>query len=445
MEFRDRIRQYISSNRLLQENDRVLVGVSGGADSVALLLVLKDLGYDCFAVHCNFHLRGEESERDRLFVQNLCYSLKVHLTVKDYDTLQYAAVHGCSIEMAARELRYADFEILRKEYSCRATAVAHHRDDSDETVLINLIRGTGIRGLRGIQPLNGNVIRPLLCVSKNEIVEWLEQQGQNYVTDSTNLQCDYTRNRIRLQLLPLMRQINPDVDDAIFRTSQRISQAFMLYRQAVDAEIDRCLTSVGNGVFRIDTASLCESASPQSVLFEILSRYGFNEYQITLIAGSLDCETGTLFESSDAVLIKDRGCFLLKPDTCRGNRFEIAFRVSDSETVSLPDGRFLVVGTAAAGTPIEKNPSVALLDAGRLADKLTIRLWRQGDSFVPFGMKGQKLLSDFMTDCKMSRFDKESQLVVCSGEDIVWVVGRRIDNRYRIDGHTSQIVRLSLK
>ena len=201
MQFTDKVKEFISSNALLKDGAHVIVGLSGGADSTALLMVLLRLGYRCTAVHCNFHLRGAESDRDQQFVTDLCKKLGVELKVCSYDTQSYARQNGISIEMAARELRYADFERIMNDTGADAVCIAHHRDDSVETVLLNLIRGTGIKGLTGIKPRNGHIIRPLLCVSRQEIEDWLHKEDQPYITDSTNLETDYTRN-LRSRLNP---------------------------------------------------------------------------------------------------------------------------------------------------------------------------------------------------------------------------------------------------
>ena len=198
--FVNRIKDFISSNALLNDGSHVIVGVSGGADSTVLLRILLELGYPCTAVHCNFHLRGAESDRDQKFVEELCRNLDVELVICDYDTVSYAKQKGISIEMAARELRYADFERIMQERGASAICIAHHRDDSVETLLLNLIRGTGLRGLTGIKPKNGHIVRPLLCVSRQDIEEYLKDTDQQYITDSTNLETDYTRNKIRLDL-----------------------------------------------------------------------------------------------------------------------------------------------------------------------------------------------------------------------------------------------------
>ena len=232
-----KVENYIARHRLLTPGAKVLVALSGGADSVALLIALMKLGYRCEAVHCNFHLRGAESDRDEHFVQELCDSKGIRLNVTHFDTTAYAKENGISIEMAARELRYKLFEELRASSGAEAIAVAHHRDDSAETMLLNLIRGTGIKGLRGIRPKNGYIVRPLLCVGRTDILEYLKWRGEEYVTDSSNLTCDYTRNKIRLELIPLMAQINPSILETLAATASRVGECETIYSKAIEEAI----------------------------------------------------------------------------------------------------------------------------------------------------------------------------------------------------------------
>ena len=222
MKLASRIEAYIAREKLLVPGSRVVVGLSGGADSVALLAILARLGYDCVACHCNFMLRGEESVRDRNHAQRIARELHATFVETTFDTTAYAQAQGISIEMAARELRYAWFEQMRIEHQAQAIAVAHHRDDNTETVLLNLTRGTGLAGLTGMSPRNGHIVRPLLCASRDEIVEYLAHEQLDYVTDSTNLSNDYTRNKIRNEIIPLMSGINPSVLESIAATAQRI-------------------------------------------------------------------------------------------------------------------------------------------------------------------------------------------------------------------------------
>ena len=440
--FTDWIRDYIHTNGLLEDGAHVIVGLSGGADSTALLLVLLRLGYKCTAVHCNFHLRDKESDRDQAFVTDLCKKLGVQLTVCSYDTLSYARQKGISIEMAARELRYADFERIKNEIGASAVCIAHHRDDSVETVLINLIRGTGIKGLTGIKPRNGNIIRPLLCVSRQEIEDWLQSQNQPFITDSTNLETDYTRNKIRLQLLPLMRAINPDADSAVTETAEHLQQAYSVYRNAMDQAEADIIKTADNG-FSIDIQKLMELPSAGAFLFEVLSPLGFNSTQIDAIAASAQAQPGLKFNSPTHLLVKDRQTFTVQPLIL--GLEPITVTPQPGTTITLPDGRSLTITTAPAGTPISKNPDIATFDMDLLSKGvLTIRPWAPGDRFIPFGMRGSKLVSDFLTDIKLSSAQRPNQLVVTFNNDIIWVLGQRTDNRYRVTKQTTSQLVLSI-
>ena len=440
--FINRIKDFILSNNLLAPGAKVVAGVSGGADSTALLLILLRLGYRVHAVHCNFHLRGSESNRDQQFVTDLCKRFGVELEICQYNTQQYASDHGISIEMAARELRYADFERIMHKCGASAICIAHHRDDSVETVLLNLIRGTGIKGLTGIKPRNGHIIRPLLCVSRQNIENWLNEIGQPYVTDSTNLETHYTRNKIRNQLLPLMRSINPDADNAINDTARHLQQTYAIYSKAIEKAINRIVT-ISDSITTISIPELNKEADVGAVLFEILTPMGFNSTQIEDVVTSLNSQPGTRFFSATHQLIKERDSLTVSP--IASSTFKpMTLDLKPDTTSALPDGCILNIATAHAGTPISKLQSTATFDADLIKGPVTIRPWQEGDWFIPFGMKGRKLVSDYLTDCKVSAFDRQKQLVATCGNDIIWVMGRRSDNRYRVTDKTTTQLILSL-
>lgn len=440
MQFTEKIKKFISSNGLLEDGAHVIVGLSGGADSTALLLVLLRLGYKCTAVHCNFHLRGPESDRDQEFVTELCRDLGVELTVCDYDTKKYASRCGISIEMAARDLRYADFERIMKQSGAIAVCIAHHRDDSVETVLLNLMRGTGIKGLTGIKPRNGSIIRPLLCVSRQDIENWLSDIGQTYVTDSTNLETDYTRNKIRLQLLPIMRSINPDVDNAISETAAHLQQAYTIYSQAIKEAESRIVSKDGS---LISIPMLRQSKALGVILFNILSPLGFNSIQINDIENAMGSQTGTRFFSATHQVIKDRDAFMISPIGSPAI-YPSTITLKPGTTATLPDGRMVIINTADAGTPISASPDTATFDAALLkGGSVTVRRWQKGDWFIPFGMKGRKLISDYLTDCKINAAQRDRQLVMTFNDNIIWLIGLRTDNRYRVTAKTG--LQLTLK
>ena len=413
--------RYIAQKHLLNPGDRVIVALSGGADSVTLLCVLQALGYRCEAAHCNFHLRGAESDRDEAFVRDLCHERNVNLHLTHFDTQEEATRRHISIEMAARDLRYRWFEGIRRESEAHAIAVAHHSDDSLETFLINLLRGTGINGLQGIKPRNGYIIRPLLCANRQEITDYLTDIGQSFVTDSTNLEDEYLRNKIRLHLLPLMQQINPAAKENILKTAAHLTDASLLYRQAVDEGRRRILR---NGGQAIDICSLLQEPAPSTLLFEILHPLGFNESQTDAICRSLtDGQPGKRFETGDWQVVRDRECLLIE------RREETAPPCLDMQTTDYTPG-----------FDIPRDRHTACLDADKLEYPLTLRLWQKGDTFVPFGMTGRKKVSDYLTDRKVPLSRKERQWVLCSGNDIAWLVGERSDNRFRIDSSTRRVI-----
>ena len=294
-----KIAEYIAQHQLLQPSDRVIVALSGGADSVCLLRILMQLGYECIAAHCNFALRGEESDRDEAFVSELCAQLSVGLKTIRFDTTAYAAAHKLSVEMAARELRYQWFEELRQACRAQAVAVAHHRDDAIETCLLNLLRGTGIQGLTGIAARNGHIVRPLLGVDRHEICDWLQGLGQRYVTDSTNLENDYTRNKIRNRLLPLLEEINPQFRQIMGTNMENFAATARLYRQALE-QAKATVVLPGEGCQWIDLQAVREFAEPKTLLFDLLQAYGFHPAEIGKI---LQGTTGNRYRGRNGELV----------------------------------------------------------------------------------------------------------------------------------------------
>lgn len=421
-----RVSGYIERERLFSPKDKVLVALSGGADSVALLRVLSSLGYTCAAAHCNFRLRGEESARDEEFVKRLCEKFNVPLYTVRFDTFAYARERKISVEMAARELRYNWFEELRKQHAFSVVAVAHQLDDSVETVLLNLIRGTGINGLLGIRPKNKAIARPLLCLTREEILDYLKSIRQDFVTDSSNLTDAYTRNKIRLGILPLMQEINPSVKKSIAAAAGYLNGVNKICESYMRGARERVLTPEG-----ISMASLLEETSPEAVLFEILYPLGFNASQIEAIYKSMSGQSGKVFISSDGWRVnKDREFLLIgKPGKDADTP---PFRLTEEETDYTP------------GFYISKEKNTACFDSGKLQKPLLVRKWRKGDTFVPFGMKGKKLVSDYMTDRKFPAERKENQWLLLSNDRVAWVIGERTDERFRVDEQTKRITIFTL-
>ena len=430
---KNKVADFIAKHSLLSHDGLHLVALSGGADSVALLLILQQLDYRIETVHCNFHLRGEESDRDEDFVKSLCKQHNIPLHLIHFDTEEYASVHQVSIEMSARELRYQYFEQLRRDIGAEKICVAHHRDDAVETLLMNLMRGAGIHGLTGIHPKNGAVVRPMLGVSRQEIEDYLRQRDQSYVIDSTNLEPDVLRNRVRLQLLPLIEEIYPGSTDNIARSVYYLSEAEKVYN-AYFCTQDSLSSLI------ISRSSLSSSPSPLCSLHESLSPLGFNRTQIEQILASLQGESGRVFTSPTHTLVIDRQSIIVEP-----------VREPMKPLVIPEPGVYCLDGTAkvrveqiSTGTRVSRDPQVATLDASQIHFPLTLRPVQEGDRFQPFGMKGQKLVSDFLTDQKQNILEKRRQLVLTDvSGTILWLVGLRIADPYRITESTNSILQIT--
>lgn len=558
-----RIRAYIEQYQLLPAapslpdscSDRpVIVALSGGPDSVALADILVRLGYPVVALHCNFHLRGDESDRDETFARTFArQTLGIPFYKVDFDTAAYATRRHLSIEMAARHLRYAWFEEMRRTLDARAIAVAHHRDDSVETLLMNLLRGSGIRGLCGIRPRNGYVVRPLLAVSREEIMEWLAVHDLPYVTDSTNLSDAYTRNFIRHRVLPLLEEINPAARVTLARSAAHLASVEPIYNSVIEQAGWRVMA----GPCRLSIHELFAFPSPETVLYELLQPYGFTRTVASEVFRALRQISGKQFFSPTYRLIKDRDCLLLEPlhpvsepdqawmaEPAKKDRREntpwqeaiiypsvrISVPSSSSATASVPpvmepscapssaslppsvklshtspsapsapvpppgapfavpadtrraaarppkdaipgfpaapraEERYLINEkspglawpfclscrkiTLAEGEttflsgkyPFRHDPGTAYFDYDKLRFPLCLRRWRTGDRFVPFGMTGRKKVSDYFTDRKFSRLQKENAWLLCSGEEIIWIVGERTDNRFRVREETKNML-----
>lgn len=421
-----------------------LIALSGGADSVCLLMVMKRLGYTIEAIHCNFHLRGEESDRDEEFCKQLCEREQIPFHTVHFDTKTYAEVHKVSIEMAARELRYNYFEQLRKAIDAEAILVAHHMNDSVETLLMNLIRGTGIHGLQGIKPRNGNIIRPLLCVSRKEIQEWLEEIGQDYVTDSTNLEDDVTRNKLRLNIIPLLEEINPAASENIAKTALRMVEAGKVFDSSINSLIEGVTyRSTGNWM-TIDKEKLQSASSKEYVLHTILSPYHFSPAQTEEISLSDYSQSGKSWESSTHQLVVDRKALLLRKKNENEHR---PFRIPETGTYVISETKDKTERISIKEVVVDdvfkisKERDTVTLDADKVRFPLTVRRVENGDRFIPFGMKGSKLVSDYLTDRKKNVFEKQEQLVLLDADDnILWLVGERPDARCCITKNTIKAI-----
>lgn len=424
-----------------------LVALSGGADSVALLRAMMMLGYRVEAVHCNFHLRGEESDRDEMFCKNLCGALGVELHLAHFDTRAYADLHGVSIEMAARTLRYDYFFKLLDDLHLDYVCVAHHRDDSVETVLLNMMRGTGLDGLKGIARRNGKVVRPLLNVNRRELENFLESLNQDYITDSTNLIDDVQRNKIRLNVIPELLNVNPSAIDNIQKMTSHINDALEIVEAFVDAAQQRIVTFRGDEM-RLSIPLLHSEPGAETVLWYILKDKNFSSSQVEKIYSFISCDdvkSGREWTSPTHSLLIDRNAIVVQP---KKDDAPLLMKIPETGIYAINDEHklsFKVVDRE-PDFCIPKDARFACLDADKVKFPLVVRTLNDGNWFIPFGMTGRKLVSDFLTDRKFSLFAKRRQLVAeDSSGNIVWLIGLRPDNRFRINDTTRRLLIIELK
>ena len=429
-----------------------IVALSGGADSVALLLGLLHLKQPLVAAHCNFHLRGEESDADEAFVRQLCEERGVKLYVEHFDTEVYAKQHRISIEMAARELRYDYFEKLRQQLGAATIAVAHHRDDNVETLLLNLVRGSGLKGLCAMQPQNGFIVRPMLNIPRTEIEAFLKEAQQPFRTDSTNTDTAYKRNKIRHELLPLLRELNPSIDRTLAETITRLNEAQSLLPSASSSSpssprplrsLPRSLRSDSIAApalpLRLPLASLQSSSAPQTLIFNFLSPYGFTPSQCRTIAQECSERVGAMYESAEYLCVRDREALIVAPRPPRIAHFELPIEEGE---LTLPNGATLRLHRYARAelTEIPKSPNIACLDLAQITLPLFVRTPQEGDRFAPFGMKGTQLISDYLTNRKRNRLEKLASLLLCDAQGPLWLINERPDRRVAITETTEDVL-----
>lgn len=434
--FEEKTLRYIHRHMPAVANGKILTAVSGGADSIALLRVLAALGCNCIAAHCNFHLRGDEADRDEAFVRKLCHDLDIELRCTDFDIEAYKKSHGVSTEMACRELRYDWFERQRAALGCSVIAVAHHRDDNIETFFLNLVRGSGITGLAGIKPCNGKIVRPLLGSSRDEIINYLKTLGQDYVTDSTNLENDYARNKIRNVMLPEISRLFPSAMAGIELTLDNLQGDYAVWSGAVEAFKHDAVEACGHGQIKINRRKLAASADPATLLNALLSRYGFNGEQTKAIASA--SRVGAVFESKEYIAEVGRNeISVFSPESFSNAD---TYNLSEAGKIEKEKGILIEIVDNSPEFEFDRSGKTAYFDADATGDRLTVRHWRQGDRFRPFGMKGTKKLSDYFNDRKFSLMQKLSTPIVEMQGRIVWIAGERAADDFRVTPSSRRIL-----
>jgi tRNA(Ile)-lysidine synthase len=435
----DRFLSFIGENNLFNPDEKVLLAVSGGKDSVLMTHLFNEAGFKFGIAHCNFQLRGDESREDASFTSQLALKLGVPYFNISFDTAQYAKEHQLSIQMAARELRYNWFEEVRSEGGYNYIALAHHQSDTTETVLLNLVRGTGIAGLHGILPKRDRLIRPLLFLKRDEIDTIVESNNLPYREDSSNSSNKYARNKIRIDVIPALKEINPLLEDTFEKNGKRFQELEDFLNQQVSHLREQLFKTNPSGDLIIQIEALKNLQPQRLMLYELFKPFNFKEPVMDDLAKSWDRHAGKIFESVHYQLLLDRGQLILSE---RNIFTEYEKLIEEGDAITRWGNLVVNISEAErSNTDIRKQPSLAYFDKELLQFPLKLRHWKEGDYFHPFGMKGRKKLSDYFVATKVSLRDKKRIPILENGNgDILWVVGYRADDRYKITAHTKKVI-----
>ena len=442
----NKVASFIGQHQLLQQDKHYLVALSGGADSVALLFMLKEMDYQIEAVHCNFMLRGEESMRDEQFCHDLCTRLNIPFHTVHFDTKTYCALHKVSIEMGARELRYAHFRKLCHDIGADGVCVAHHMDDSVETIFLNLLRGTGLHGLTGIAPKRDIIIRPFLSMRRDELRDYLKEKNQDFVDDSSNFIPDVNRNLLRLKVFPLLKEINPAFVENVNQCASYLEEVAAVYDSTINEIAAKAQLPITDEwtVARFNIKAI----ENEGVLFKLLTPYGFNSTQTKDIFLHIlppkfpnDRSPKRFLSATHELVVGKEVIEIIRINQKKTKSVRIpetgTYIISETERVRLK------IFDKPADFSWSKTPNIVHLDADKVHFPLMLRRVGNGDRFQPLGMKGTRLLSDFLTDLKLSTAEKRHQwLLVDVDEHILWVVNLRIDHRFRITTSTTRILEI---
>lgn len=429
---------FIDQNKLFKANEQVLLALSGGRDSVLMAHLFNAAGFKFGLAHVNFQLRGAESEADEAFCQQLAEQLEVPFFVTRFDTQAYAAQHSLSIQMAARHLRYEWLENIRQENNYKYIALAHHQNDSIETVLLNLVRGTGISGLHGILPKRDKLIRPLLGFKREDIDAIVEKEGFSYRDDSSNESVKYARNKIRLEVIPKLKELNPALESTFEANLKRFAELEELLHLRVEELRHLFLSPARMEKYTLNLDALKALKPLNTLLFELFRPYGFTESVLKSLTENWHGQSGKVFESASHQLLLDRSQLILSPLE-KAEIADVSFEI-DEETVFWDNQQFKIELCEISGFNLNPHPAKAALDADLLIFPLTFRSWHLGDVFRPMGMRGKKKLSDFFIEHKIPLSQKKHVGVLQNGNgEIVWIVGLRIDDRYKVGANTKKV------
>jgi len=438
------LRKFIEFNnakRLASTKKRTLLTVSGGIDSVVMCKLFTEAKFPFAIAHCNFQLRDKESDADEQLVKDLAQKYGAEIFVKKFDTKRYAEEKSISIQLAARELRYNWFDQLRKEKEFDLIATAHHLNDNIETILFHLTKGTGIRGLRGIPFRQGNIVRPLLFASRYEIESYRKENKLDYREDSSNADDKYTRNKIRHNIIPLLKEINPSLENTFADKIELFTELEIMYEKQIKKSASQLFLARDKDIY-IPILKLKKTKNASSVLFEYLKEYGFNSEQVGDIINAIDAEAGKQFLSTTARVVKDRSFFILTKladkDSSIHHLYEGDIQVKLGDIVLKSE-----IKNQKPDVKVNAGKNSAFFDKSKLEYPLVVRKWREGDYFYPFGMKmKKKKLKKYFTDEKVPLNEKENIWVIESNKKIVWVVGYRMDERFKVTDKTKEVLKL---
>lgn len=442
---KERFIRFAEKNRLIDSGDRVLLAVSGGIDSIVMATLFLDTGISSGIAHCNFCLRGHESDLDEELVRDFALKAGIPFFSMKFDTKRYASENGISIQMAARDLRYKWFEEVRSEQGFSKVAIAHNLNDNIETLLINLTRGTGISGLTGMKVATGAIIRPLLFATRQEIAEFCSRRKIAYREDQSNAETKYTRNKIRHKIIPILKEINPSVESALNETAARLAGINEIVSDYI-INLKKQLTSFKEEQIIFDRKKILVISDNESIIFELFNEYGISGPGVNDLINVIKGNTGGMIITSTHRILRNREEIVVSPNKREG--YAKAFNAlieTPSDLLKTEIIKSAVVTDYLPDFSIPKEKNVACLDFEMLRFPLKVRKWKEGDYFYPLGMKKKKKLSDYFIDRKISLLEKERFLVLESEGEIAWIIGERIDDRFRIKGSTKMILKIDLE
>ena len=435
-----KFQEHINNNLSFLKEGKLLVAVSGGLDSVLLTHLCHDLKLNISLAHCNFNLRGSESDADEEFILQLAEDLELEVFIENFDTDYFSRINSISTQMAARELRYNWFSELAEQLHFDYILTAHHADDNLETFLINLSRGTGLDGLTGIPEINGNIIRPFLNFSREELENYAKENKIEWREDSSNASTKYLRNKLRHEVIPVLKELNPQILQNFKLTQSHLQDSKNIIKDRVEEVLEKVVTKISENEIHFSIGKIKNLSNPKAYLFEILKEYQFTEWQD--VEDLLEAQTGKQVFSNTYRLLKNRDVLILTETHKKQAEIEeVSFSENDSQ-VEIPLGTLTITETQNFK---EHNNLTIYVDKDLLKYPLTARKWEKGDYFYPFGMESKKKLSKFFKDEKLSMLEKENVWLVCSNEDVVWIINYRADNRFKITEKTKNILKISLK